>query len=507
MDTVINCIDVSKYQGSVNWAKVKSAGVKYAIIRSITQGLKTDSYFETNYKGAKAAGLKIGVYLFGYATTNDYAKKEAQSLVKLLNGRKLDLPVFYDLETSGLRTASAATVQKLATAFQAVVEKAGYEFGVYCDEDFYKAKGHFKGFDPKVEFWIAKYGANDGKQHILPSIQHHLIGHQFSSKGKVSGISGNVDVSNWYGPTVKAKTAKTSTLYRVRKSWSDEKSQKGAFESLGNAKKMVDVCAPGDEYFVFDSNGVPVYPVPFSIQPTGTFTYYKKSTGKDKAGSAGKGVYTITSVSGTRGKLKSGVGWVELKDLKLGYAIEPGELIIRRAKAIGDYMVKNKYHYGKKGKETTPTTFLSSVKDKSPNSSCTRFCSWVYQAAGYIKGGKVIGHSLENKDSLVGCKIIKANKSFQSLLKSKTLNPGDMLVSNTKVGNYCSIFAGYNADKKYWYEAGGPFKGTNTSLLSPYTYKAIGPIYVGYDWKHTVQYIIRPIGAGNGGIDLTSVIK
>lgn len=201
-----NCIDISCYQSSVDFAKVKAAGIQYVILRTIRKGLIVDQSFETYYKAAKAAGLKVGVYLYTYATTTSYAEKEAAALVKLLAGRALDLPVWLDMETSTLRTASAAMVQAIANAFRKKVTEAGYECGIYCDADFYKANSHFVGFDSGCEFWIASYGANDGVQHTVPSIKHNLYAHQFSSRGKVSGISGYVDVSFIYGP------AKTTTV-------------------------------------------------------------------------------------------------------------------------------------------------------------------------------------------------------------------------------------------------------------------------------------------------------
>ncbi len=206
-----NCVDVSSYQGTIDWTKVKAAGVDYAILRSVTKDLNIDSQFETNYKNARAAGVKVGVYLYAYATDTDYADTEAAALVELLDGRALDLPVFYDMEASDLRTATASTVQAIANAFRDVVTAAGYDCGIYCDVNFYSTKSHFSGYDSSCEFWIASYGTNDGTQHTVPTIDHHLIAHQFSSKCSVSGISGNVDGSVWYGAAESSTTSSTTT--------------------------------------------------------------------------------------------------------------------------------------------------------------------------------------------------------------------------------------------------------------------------------------------------------
>lgn len=299
-------------------------------------------------------------------------------------------------------------------------------------------------------------------------------------------------------------------LYRVRKSWNDASSQKGAFTVLENAKKCADSCAPGDGYAVFNTDGICVYPLPYYVMVASNTNYYTAADGKTKAGIATKNKYTIIEASGKYGKLKSGAGWLPLTGLSVTPAIDPGELVIRRAKVIGDYMVKNKFHYGVYGNEGTPTSFSQAVSKKWLNSSCTRYASWVFQAAGYLKEGKCISHTLGNKSSLIDCEIIKVNKVASDLIASKTVKAGDMLISSSTTcgNNYGSIFAGYNdaATKKYWYEAGGPFKGVNTSKTAPYTYSIIGPWYCPYDYTHTIEYIIRPTGSGDGGIDLSEII-
>ena len=192
-----NCIDVSIYQGDINFKKVKSDGIDYVIIRAITKNLSTDKNFETNYKNALSAGLKIGVYVYAYATTTSYAKKEAQAVVDLLKGRTLHFPVFYDLEGAELGAVSKDTKTSIMKTFAEVVEQAGYTPGIYCNEYWYKSKLDTNALS-KYPYWVAKYGANDGVPHTKPDVKHTLVGWQFSSKGNVSGISGNVDMNQWY---------------------------------------------------------------------------------------------------------------------------------------------------------------------------------------------------------------------------------------------------------------------------------------------------------------------
>lgn len=235
----LNCIDVSSYQGAIDWAKVKAAGIKYAILRSVVKGLDVDSQFEANMKNARAAGVQLGVYLYTYAGDAAYAKKEAQALLKLLAGRPLELGVFYDMEMSSLRSASAATVQTVANAFRAEIMAAGYTCGVYCDASFYGTNNHFKGWAPDCEFWVASYGTNDGQQHSVPKIDHHLIAHQYSSKGRVSGVSGDCDVDNWYGPAAAAAGVTEADLrakvVKIAAGWI------GCKEADGSHRQIIDV--------------------------------------------------------------------------------------------------------------------------------------------------------------------------------------------------------------------------------------------------------------------------
>lgn len=194
-----NCIDICSYNGSVDFVKVMKAGVRTVIIRSIRKGGVIDGKFEEFYRGAIAQGMSVGAYLYTYATSKSAAKKEADQLLKLLNGRPLAAGVWLDMETSDLRRASADVVQGIADAFRGKLRAAGYETGVYCDADFYREKNHFKGYDSACPFWIAAYGKNDGKQHTKPAIGHKLWAWQYSDKGTVDGVPGKCDVSEVFG--------------------------------------------------------------------------------------------------------------------------------------------------------------------------------------------------------------------------------------------------------------------------------------------------------------------
>lgn len=191
----IKAIDVSSNQGKPDWAKVAKSGVKVAILR-IHQKSGADTSFEHNYKCCKSNGILIGGYKYSYALTPAQAIDEAESVIEVLNGRGLDFPIFYDLEWNQQRSLGKQAVENIAVAFLTRIKKAGYKVGIYCNYDWYKncLSDALKQYD----CWIARYPANDnGSVHerLRPNVG---VGWQYSSKGKVSGISGNVDMDVFY---------------------------------------------------------------------------------------------------------------------------------------------------------------------------------------------------------------------------------------------------------------------------------------------------------------------
>lgn len=188
-------IDVSSWQGKPDWAKVSNSGIKLAILR-IHQKSGTDASFEHNYKGCKSNGILIGGYKYSYALTPAQAIDEAENLISVLGGRGLDFPVFYDLEWSQQRSLGKQAIENIAVAFLTRIKKAGYKVGIYCNLDWYNnvLTDALKQYD----CWIARYPASDNG-----SVQERLrpnagVGWQYSSKGKVPGISGNVDMDVFY---------------------------------------------------------------------------------------------------------------------------------------------------------------------------------------------------------------------------------------------------------------------------------------------------------------------
>ena len=191
-------IDVSKWNGSIDWNAVKNSGVSYVIIRcgyrgSSTGALIEDPKFKSNIKGAKAAGLKVGVYFFSQAVNEVEAVEEASMAVNLVSGYGLNYPVFLDVEASGGRGdgISKETRTAVCKAFCATVQNSGYSAGVYANKTWFTEKINTAALTG-YKIWLAQYASTP----TYSATRYDMW--QYSSKGKVSGISGDVDMNISY---------------------------------------------------------------------------------------------------------------------------------------------------------------------------------------------------------------------------------------------------------------------------------------------------------------------
>jgi GH25 family lysozyme M1 (1,4-beta-N-acetylmuramidase) len=190
-------IDVSKWNGSIDWNAVKNSGVSYVIIRCGYRGssqgaLIDDSMFTTNIKGATAAGLKVGVYFFTQAIDEVEAVEEASMVLDRIKGYKISYPVFLDVESSGGRADGISTETRTAVckAFCATIQNAGYTAGVYANKTWFTSKINASALS-SYKIWLAQYAA-------APTYSGRYDIWQYSSKGQISGISGNVDMNLSY---------------------------------------------------------------------------------------------------------------------------------------------------------------------------------------------------------------------------------------------------------------------------------------------------------------------
>lgn len=189
-------IDVSSYQGTINWKNVKSDGIDFAILKVIRKDLNPDKQFENNWKGCEKENVLIlGVYNYTYATTVSKSISDAKKVIKILNGRKTK--VYLDVEDRCLEGLGKLLVD-IINAYGKVITDAGLEFGVYTGQYFYNT--YIKPYGGiTYPLWIARYGKNTGEMDLQykPTLKN-VEGWQYTSKGKVSGINGNVDMNVWY---------------------------------------------------------------------------------------------------------------------------------------------------------------------------------------------------------------------------------------------------------------------------------------------------------------------
>ena len=188
-------IDVSKWNGDIDWEAVKNSGIEFVIIRCGYRGsskgvLIEDPKFQTNIKGASAAGLKVGVYFFTQAISEAEAVEEASMVLELVKNYKLSYPVFLDVEPSGGRADSIdrATRTAVCKAFCQTIQSSGYSAGIYANKTWLTEKIDASGLSA-YKIWLAQYAT-------APAYTGRYDMWQYQSTGKVSGISGDVDM-NW----------------------------------------------------------------------------------------------------------------------------------------------------------------------------------------------------------------------------------------------------------------------------------------------------------------------
>ena len=192
-------IDVSKWNGDIDWDKVKADGIEFVMIRcgyrgSVTGALVEDPNFMKNIRGAKAAGLKVGIYFFTQATNEIEAVEEASMVIALCDGYEIDYPVVIDTEGAGGNGRADAldvdTRTNVCKAFCETIVNAGYEAGVYASRSWYNQNITVSELD-EYKIWLAEYRST-------PLYSGYYDMWQYTSKGSVDGIEGNVDLNISY---------------------------------------------------------------------------------------------------------------------------------------------------------------------------------------------------------------------------------------------------------------------------------------------------------------------
>ena len=201
-------IDVSYHNGTIDWKKVKQSEVEYAIIRcgyGTDDKSQDDKKWEENVKGCVDNNIPYGVYLYSYADTVEKASSEADHVIRLLQGKKLKYPVYYDLEEDKLRDKiSKKTIADIAQTFCDKLSAKGYTVGIYANKDWftnYLTDSRFNNWTK----WVAQY-------NTVCNYQGKYDMWQCSCTGSVPGISGNVDLNYSYSPFEKPNGG-TNTKY------------------------------------------------------------------------------------------------------------------------------------------------------------------------------------------------------------------------------------------------------------------------------------------------------
>lgn len=189
-------VDVSKWQGNISWKKVAKTDVDFAIIRcgfgdNLTS--QDDEYWEKNVAGCIKYKIPFGTYLYSYAKNATQAKSEAHHVLRLLKGRDVYFPIYYDMEEDAQAKLGKTKVGQLANTFMDEIRAQGYKVGIYANLNWWTnyIPGSF-GTNTEISKWVAQWD--------------HTLGYkgsanmwQCTSKGSVNGISGRVDLNFWFG--------------------------------------------------------------------------------------------------------------------------------------------------------------------------------------------------------------------------------------------------------------------------------------------------------------------
>lgn len=281
-------IDVSSYNGKVNWEKAKAYGCQGAILKIIRKDLKIDNGFNRNYQACNENELAWGVYNYSYATTATKAKSDMKLVCDILD--KIDKEYFtygvwFDLEDKAQASLSKTKIAEIINAAQAVVESRGYKFGVYTGMSYYNE--HIDRKQIKCQnWWIARYYRGDARMQIATNPNEEYkptmanIAWQYTSKGRFpkiisSGNSGNFDLNVLYKEPV-AKKVEENIKKPIKKKITYYPRYKGKSSSIVDALKLLSINpSKGNRKRIAILNGVKNY-TGSAIQNTRLLNLLKK---------------------------------------------------------------------------------------------------------------------------------------------------------------------------------------------------------------------------------------
>ena len=236
----ITCVDISEFQQNIDFNKMKNDGIKAVIIRAGygREVSQKDSRFESHFRNAKNANLKIGVYWYSYADSVNDAEKEAKACLECIKNKSLDMPIYYDLEDSSQLHLGKTKITEIAERFCETVKENGYRAGVYANLNWFNNYLDYKRLKSKYSIWLAQY--NDKAELDCDIWQN-------SSTGRVSGYSGNIDTNVIYNDNIfgksESKVAKPTLTYRVFADGKWYSEVKGLSNVAGRKKQAISAIA------------------------------------------------------------------------------------------------------------------------------------------------------------------------------------------------------------------------------------------------------------------------
>ena len=411
--------DISHYQGSINWTEARKE-LSLVIFRA-SVGMKQDQKYLGN---ASACGIPYGVYHYVKAGTAEEAEQEARFFVESAN-RAAGKPLFYiaDIE---YKAQTAATTEAVCVAFLETLQKLGCaNIGLYINTR-YPWAGTAIGMCDIM--WIPHWGKNDGEVPAAQYMPKHACDlWQYTSKGRVNGIKGNVDCNHGY--FAQPQTGNTDLLRKGDKG-DDVKLLQHRLNLLGSQ---------------LTEDGI------WGVKTDQAVRNYQYKAG-----------LTVDGIVGPKTQAAL------IRDAILALAAE-----------IGKYLVKHKWHYQDKTYRAK-STFDATRKLEHPGATCSHYVSWVLQDVGLLAAEKRISHDngkVTGTGNLLGCQVIQAKgKPWDKL---PDLRPGDVCVWDSNL----AIYAGNGK----WYDAGGPFR----SNTKDGRYTNVGPVAPYYDRTEPVYYLVR----------------
>lgn len=186
-------VDVSRHQGKIDWAKVEAAGVEFAMIRS-SYGYGDPNQIDTrladNIAGCEANGIPYGFYHYSYATTVEGARQEALFCMDAIKGSKPSMPVVFDIEDQSQANLGRKQLTDMCLAFCETLEEHGYYAAIYANLDWVRNRLDMSRLS-RIDLWLAQWST-------VPSYTGTIGMWQYSAKGKVNGIAGDVDMNIAY---------------------------------------------------------------------------------------------------------------------------------------------------------------------------------------------------------------------------------------------------------------------------------------------------------------------